>query len=217
MNDKPYRQLADFKNAHPGKWAYVFGKGPSLDLFDAPPNGDVRICINESCLVVDSPDYAFTHHHDIAEKMAGSAAILFLHRTNTPVPESIDRTRVVVYEKAQCGLENSPNRRLTDLAMRVLSRTRDQIASGGVLYGTSGTVHSALHFAWLCGIVGVRLVGFDPQVRGYAESVMPQCSCTAGGPAGLQIIYDDIYTEAEALGLCIVNEGERLLKQKAGD
>ncbi len=38
---------------------------------------------------------------------------------------------------------------------------RDHIARIGELYTHSGTIHTALHFAWLCGFKRVELIGCD--------------------------------------------------------
>jgi len=55
------RTIAELLNCHAGDAAWIFGKGPSLDGFDFATAGRLRICTNESLVVVPEPTYFFAH------------------------------------------------------------------------------------------------------------------------------------------------------------
>jgi len=49
--------------------------------------------------------------------------------------------------------------------------TREDVAASGQLALNCGTIHSAIHFAWLCGAGEVRFVGCDGFAPGYDDRV----------------------------------------------
>ncbi len=79
-----------------GVQAWVFGKGPSLDQFDFDQAGVVRVCLNESVLVVPEPSYCFFMDRDVGKD-------LYLPEGCSPVvppgcrnlPRSFDDTKFI--------------------------------------------------------------------------------------------------------------------------
>ena len=151
-----------FLNRHAGEPAWIFGKGPSLDLFPMDQAGPLRLCINESALVVPEPTYFFAHDEGPIQRVAakwpqGCIAVLEPARALYAAWRKIPDDSIFTYGKRQ---DDS----------RVLAMTAEQIADHAVLYGRLGTVHSALHFCRLVGVSSVTLVGFDGS-EGYAKKL----------------------------------------------
>lgn len=55
------RQLEEFIDIHKGETAWVFGKGPTLDLFDFADAGEIRCAINDVVGFVPECKYAFAN------------------------------------------------------------------------------------------------------------------------------------------------------------
>lgn len=154
--------ISELLFAHRDEVAWIFGKGPSLDAFDMRTVGDLRICINESLLAVDRPTYFFAHDETPIKRVSGRwpegcRAILQPVRAEYAAQQGLPDGSIYTYTKRH---EDK----------RVLGYAPEKTAEEAVLYGQSGTVHSALHFCRLIGASAVRLVGFDGK-GGYARSL----------------------------------------------
>jgi len=174
------KSISETHNRHQGQTAWIFGKGPGLDDFNMDKAGPLRMCINESVLVVNQPTYFFAHdtspiQRAIGNWQEGCNAILQPVRAQAAHNHGLPENSIYTYEKRQGD-------------QSVLDWTSDQIAEYGVLYGQSGTVHSAIHFCKLIGATHVNMVGFDGN-GGYAKCL----ELAAGGSHHEKIRQDSIW------------------------
>jgi hypothetical protein len=181
--------IGELLRSHHGEEAWIFGKGPSIDAFDMREAGPLRICINESLLVVPSPKYFFAHDEVPIRRVAdswpeGCRAILQPERTAYALACGIPDSAIWAYSKSERDVD-------------VLDWSAEQIAQTSCLLGLTGTVHSALHFCRLIGACAVVFVGMDGS-GGYARSI--GLSPPAGGGQHDRIRRDSIKV-AERLGL----------------
>lgn len=147
-------------HCHRGQRAWLFGKGPSLDVFPFEDSGALRICVNESLRAVPQPSYFFAHDEGPIRNVAedwpdGCNAILQMPRAILAEQCGIPERSIFVYDKRYC-----------DNGVRDMEA--EAIAWHGSLYGNSGNVHSAVHFCRLIGATGIIMVGFDGS-GGYAK------------------------------------------------
>jgi hypothetical protein len=154
--------LSELLRCHDGSQAWIFGKGPSLDVFDARGAGRLRICINESLLRVEVPTYFFAHDerpisHVAEHWQSGCKAILEPDRANFAAHKGIPPDDIYVYRKCEQDFN-------------VLHLTPEEIAKSGQLLSLSGTVHSAIHFCRLVGAAALVFVGIEGR-GGYANSL----------------------------------------------
>jgi hypothetical protein len=95
--------LSEFVDRHRGETAWVFGKGPSLDLFDMSKAGPLRCCINDVITRVPKCLYAFANDriNDWIELYNESHILFTPIRTigdsflRSMLP---DKTKTVIYE-----------------------------------------------------------------------------------------------------------------------
>lgn len=156
------RTIAELLNKHVDEEAWIFGKGPSLDGFDFARAGALRICINESLLIVPEATYFFAHDEVPIERVSGKwpakcRAILEPRRGEWAMHCGISADSIFIYDKRECDLD-------------VLNWSAEQIALKGCLLGLTGTAHSAIHFCRLIGAASICLVGMDGG-GGYARSL----------------------------------------------
>lgn len=146
-----------FKNyldAYEGKTAWIFGKGPSLEMFKYLniPKDDIRIAINEACNVVDV-DFVFAHEKETLPLIWENACHFVLeYKFKNDIPEK-ESDYVVFYNKYQVG-----NDGVYDY---LIGWDKQRMADSEMLIGITGTVHSAVHFCHYTGIKRIILVGFD--------------------------------------------------------
>jgi hypothetical protein len=69
----------------------------------------------------------------------------------------------------------------------LLTMTREQVADTQQLYRHSGTIHSLLHFVWLCGFDRVELIGCDGISLDAARSTRRADGSAAPEPGGHNI------------------------------
>src|SRR5262245_60432716 len=127
------RTIAELLGLDAGCEAWIFGKGPSLDGFDMNMAGPLRICINESALVVPEPTYFFAHDERPIERVAAAwhmscRAILQPVRATYAEARGIPSEAVFTYEKIEGRLE-------------ILDWSAQEIAAEASLLGLTGTVH----------------------------------------------------------------------------
>ena len=183
------RSIAELLGRHNGAEAWIFGKGSSLDDFDISTASPLRICINESLLVVSEASYFFAHDEVPIQRVApywpsGCCAILQPVRGNYAVSRGIPSDAIFTYEKRERQLD-------------VLNWPAERIAREASLLGLTGTVHSALHFCRLIGAVSVVFVGMD------AGPAYARCLDLAPPPGGGRhdLIRRDSIMVAKDLGL----------------
>lgn len=180
--------IGELLGAHANEEAWIFGKGPSLDSFDFKNAGSLRICINESALVVPGARYFFAHDELPIRRCAvawptGCRAILQPVRADLAVTHGIPEDCVFTYTKCERELQ-------------VLDWLAAKIAEKNALLGLTGTVHSAIHFCRLIGASSIVFVGMDGR-GGYATRVgLP---VPAGGGQH-DVIRRDSITIAKRLG-----------------
>lgn len=178
--------LRDYLNQSPGCTVELFGCGPSLDAYDKPKaKGAVRIAINAAAWAVPGVDF------------------LFAHDSPRLPPGKLDaRTRVVIEPHLRGHYDDIPAARIVfyrkhDGAWPLLELPREEIALINTLFGVSGTVHSALHFAWLLGAARVIGIGFDV-TGGYAPSIRALTGREGGSPYMVSI-FAHLMDEARRL------------------
>jgi hypothetical protein len=174
LNETPLRWIDDFALRHVGETAWVFGKGPGLENFDFTSAGALRICINEALLLVPAATYFFAHDERPIEHVAPTWpedcwAISEPKRAIFAAESGIPVARIAAYHKRQ---RNDA----------LLHCDSEQVAQQRGLYGHSGTIHSALHFCFLIGVVKVILVGCEGS-GGYASSLSMSIPVGGGGHA----------------------------------
>ncbi len=183
------RTIAHLLGKHNGAEAWIFGKGPGLDKFDVNTAGPLRICINESLLIVPAARYFFAHDEAPIERVAAQwpkacHAILQPVRADYAAARGIPADEIFTYEKREGQLD-------------VLDWPAEQIARAASLLGLTGTVHSALHFCRLIGACSVVFVGMD---GGPAYARRLGLSPPPGGGQH-DLIRRDSIKVAERLGL----------------
>ncbi|KKM66143.1 hypothetical protein LCGC14_1484190, partial [marine sediment metagenome] len=72
-------------------------------------------------------------------------------------PEWKDKHHVVTYKWGGLGLS--------------LKETREEVVAGQQLFVRSGTIHSAIHFAWLCGASEIAFIGCDGKPNDYEPRI----------------------------------------------
>lgn len=157
-----FLDLSHFHNMHPSERAWLFGKGPGLDLFRQHEAGDLRICVNESLSRVNRPTYFFAHDEKPISHVAnnwptGCTAVLQPERAAFAVVNGIPASQICVYKKKQIDL-------------RRFNLLSNNDSNGDWLLGISGTVHSAIHFCFHVGVRKISMIGFDGE-GGYAGSL----------------------------------------------
>ena len=141
--------------------------------------GPLRICINESCCLVDNPTFFFAHDEIPIKRVAenwnpGCRAILEPDRARFAVSCGIPVQRVHSYIKRTMNEFHSVN-------------DAHEIVETNSLIGMTGTVHSAIHFCRLIGVGSVKMVGFEG-IGGYAS----QLNVPVGGGRHTLIRSDSI-------------------------
>ena len=101
-----FRKVSELYNKHKSERAWIFGKGPSLDLYSREKIGSLRICINESLWQVDWPTYFFAHDELPIKRVApdlpnGCTAILQHERAIFAVQCGVPPEQIRVYKKAK--------------------------------------------------------------------------------------------------------------------
>ena len=140
---------------------YIIGKGPSLDKFDTKTlKGNLTICINDTYKIIDNPDYIFYHDAVFLSNIQRNSATdtkwilprllnlsggarIFCHNY-------IDISKydnIYIYNKLHIDNFCSIERHTKNIPNTLLSK--------------SGTIQSAIHFAYKLGCRKVFLVGID--------------------------------------------------------
>lgn len=183
------RTIAELLGRHANEEAWIFGKGPGLDAFDMASAGALRVCINESLLVVPDPTYFFAHDEGPIRRVAEHwprtcRAILQPIRAEFAAVLGVPRDMIHTYTKLEREFS-------------MLDWPASKIAQQASLLGLTGTVHSAIHFCRLIGATSLAFVGMDG-TGGYAKSLgIP----TPLGGGQHDVIRRDSITVAERLGL----------------
>jgi len=156
-------KIADYKNKFPGSHWTVVGKGRTR--FDYPnlrhAPGPV-IFINDAVQLEKHLDGqpAFFFAHDIGQAywLGRIKALPVLPATGAidslgvPLIGAGRRRRVVKYEWDET---------YRDSPINVINYTREDIAAAGNLFIGCGTIHSAIHFAWVAGADRITFIGCD--------------------------------------------------------
>ena len=183
------QSIAELLHKHEGEEAWLFGKGPSLDGFEFDLAGPLRICINESLLIVPAPTYFFAHDEVPIQRVAAQwpascRAILQPVRGSRAERCGIPSDSIFTYEKRERELA-------------ILDWPPEKLAQKACLLGLTGTAHSAIHFCRLIGATSLVFVGMDCG-GGYARCVgLP----TPLGGGQHDVIRRDSVTIATRLGL----------------
>jgi len=144
----------NYLNKFQGKTAWMFGKGPSLEIVKHLniPENDIKIGINESCRVVDC-DYIFAHDEITLEHIWDAKGIFVMEYRFKPliIPEVANR--VMFYNKYQNDIDGSFD--------ELIVWPKQTMCDNEMLVGYQGTAHSAIHFCHYTGISKIILLGFD--------------------------------------------------------
>lgn len=157
-----FKTIGELAYKHRGETAWLFGKGPSLDHFDLSQAGPLRICINESALIVDDPTFFFAHDETPIKNVSGEfshdcVAVLEISRARLAEKLGIPKNNIYLYQKEPILFFDS----LASI---------NEIAASSSLVGANGTAHSAIHFCKLIGVKCVKLIGFEGEGP-YAPSL----------------------------------------------
>ena len=157
----PHAQRVPFAsqlNRYAGQAGYVIGRGQTT--FDygslAAVPGPVFFINDAICLESHARGDSFFFMHDPQplawlDQPLKSTAVLPIDAKLFPPPP-----RVMAYAGRVLGY-----RRYVKDAELLLKLPRERVAGREYLYTHSGTIHSAIHFAWFCGITRVVLIGCD--------------------------------------------------------
>ncbi len=152
--------LGDFNNRYAGRSCCIVGRGKtSFDYEKLKEFTDPIFFINDAVGLEKlgrAETFFFAHDSQTAvwlnETGLKSTAVLPTNGDFFRLPAGTTlnhRGPVVYYRLRQTQRE------------ALLLLNREQIAQRGQLYTHSGTIHTALHFAWLCGLKRLELIGCD--------------------------------------------------------
>lgn len=155
---------------HYGKNFYIYGKGPEFSNRPKEPQGDVRICINETALHVPDPTYVVTLNQSTWQNLLPAFK-------NTNVIGLIDRKSLK--HALSLGI---PEDRLLPFARcereyDILKWKPKEVAHCRHLFCDMGSAIPATHFAWFLGAQAINFVGFDggveyaPEFEGMKPSI----------------------------------------------
>lgn len=140
--------LADFIGKHTGATCWLFGKGPSLDLFPMESAGPLRASINDACVVVPSCRYAFAN--DGIQK--------WIHHLTDSITLFQPARALKEFDSARASLTSPVVVYQDDYGDRI---TTDPAKLAQCMRIRRGTVCSALQVLFLMGVSNVVMVGFD--------------------------------------------------------
>jgi hypothetical protein len=171
----------DYMNAMEGKTAWIFGKGPSLEVVHhiKIPADDVVIAINEACNVVDA-DFVFCHEAESFPLMWNAPGVFILEYKFTNAFKEEEKHRIVCYNKFQHEVDGKYK--------DCIKTSKEEMQQKEMLVGITGTAHSAFHFCHYAGITKVILVGFDYEADGALYSGLGQLANYT-----MPQVYQDIY------------------------
>ena len=163
-----------FMNRFAGQSAYVIGRGEtSFDYDQLSDVNDPVFFINDAVsLEAKSRGSTFFFAHDrqllpwLNRDLKSIAVLPRNGRMFTQTLQGLPFSgRVVFYN-------------WTEKDRALLTAARDYIAQKQKLFTHSGTIHSAIHFAWFCGIERVRFIGcqgiggHDPRLANRSNSTL---------------------------------------------
>lgn len=222
------RTIAEYKNRYAGRRFVIVGKGPTRFQYENLGETDDPIIFINDAVQFDHAALpsieTFFFAHDPAQAIwltseLKATAVL-------PLRDSVDSAGISMLSVA--GLETrlqSPqvvtynwdrwwheHRNVAEeLAGAV--RDRSRIEHAGSLFVASGTVHSAIHFAWWCGASQITFIGCDGFFRDATQSYDPRIDCRSQGkPRGMfRRIRRDQDWLCDVLGLSAEYVNERHL------
>ena len=175
--------IAEYVDRYRGRRFVVVGKGPTEFQF---PNlasiTDPIIFINDAvqfeCFAVNSAETFFFAHDEcqavwLTPELSSTAV---LPRASTPQEEARHhphQNRLFAADHVQqlADLRSYITYEWEGRDDALLDMRRDQVASDGRLYANCGTIHSAIHFAWLCGATEIAFIGCDGTGLDYDERI----------------------------------------------
>jgi hypothetical protein len=154
-----FLRFRDFNCRYAGRTCYMIGRGPTrFDYGRLRYLADPVFFINDAvCLekYVRSDSFFFAHDHQLRPWLDGSI------RSTAVLPvEGQVLVRMPRLAMRHAGLVVLYHRVIEDRG-DLLSMNRDQIADRAGLVVHSGTIHSAIHFAWFCGFARIVFIGCD--------------------------------------------------------
>jgi hypothetical protein len=164
--------FATFNNKYPGRSCYVVGRGPTLFNYeDLAQVSDPIFFINDAvCLEkhARSQTFFFAHDQKMLVWLNGAMRATAVLPLGGPIAFDLRRDlkhagAIIYYQWREDDREE------------LLGMTRDQIAASKELYTHTGTIHSLIHFIWLCGFKRVVFIGCD----GINRLDIPRCPAPA--------------------------------------
>ena len=144
------RTLHDFIGKHAGETAWLFGKGPSLDLFDLATAGPLRVAINDVVKEIPGCVYGFAND-SVAHWQHVYRPELILFSPQRTIDEGF-----IAYGTPPCEVVGYSDAHGDDR----LDWPAERLATEGLAI-RPGTLGSALQILKLMGVVRVVLVGID--------------------------------------------------------
>lgn len=145
---------------------YIIGKGPSLDLYDMERlNGKLTICINDSFKLVNNPNFIFYHDAVFKDDFEESN----LPKTQWILPVFLnkpDKTKI----RCTHYLDSFTNKDIYLYYKKHVdtfsSDLNNSLFLDNILLSKSGTIQSAIHFAYCLGVKKINFIGVDGGING---------------------------------------------------
>jgi len=192
------KSVGEYRNAYAGRRFWIVGKGPTPFAFENLCEiDDPIIFLNDAVqferFAAAAPE-TFFFAHDPRQRvwltpLLRSTAVLPLRdatgstgKTKLSVQSAPAETASVASVAAYTWADEYRR----DPA-RVSRRSRGDLARTGRLFVGPGTIHTAIHFAWLCGANGISFIGCDGwpghNSTDPAAAYDPRIDLRSGGPS----------------------------------
>ena len=153
--------ISAYNNKFPGSHWTIVGKGRTrfdyANLANAPgPVVFINDAVQLETHLAGQPAFFFAHDvcQEVWLKRIRSTPVL-------PASGAIDSRGVPLIGAGRRVLTYEWDERYRDSAINVINYTRDDIAAAGNLFIGCGTIHTAIHFAWMAGADEISFIGCD--------------------------------------------------------
>jgi hypothetical protein len=165
----PFRS---FKNSYAGRGCCIVGKGPTEFCYEELGDLDEPIFFINDAICLEnharSDTYFFAHDAQMRPWLDGSIRSTAVLPRDGKILEGVSSGGM-----AHAGGVVYYSHKGQPRSKELLLMTRDEIADWQKLVIHSGTVHSALHFAWFCGVKRVTFIGCDGIHPGQVTAASP--------------------------------------------
>jgi len=193
----PSQRVGEYRGAYAGRRFWIVGKGPTRFAFENLCEiDDPVIFLNDAVqferFAAAAPETFFFAHDPhqrvwLTPQLRSTAVLPECDATGSTGREKLSaRSAPEAATVASLATYTWAEEYRRDPA-RVARLSRSEIARTGRLFVGPGTIHTAIHFAWLCGASGISLVGCDGW-RGHnstdpAAAYDPRIKLRSGAPS----------------------------------